>query len=65
MCMFNLEPAAFLPWLQRCSQRVDSFVTEHDEAVTKIAAENSGTAWLFFVNLTQKSPIVGVSKMGK
>ena len=42
--MSTLDPVAFLPRLQRCFKRVDSFVIEHAEAVTKIAAENFETA---------------------
>ena len=42
--MCTLEPVAFLPRLKRCFQRVDLFVTEHAEALKKIAAKNIETA---------------------
>ena len=42
--MTNLEPLAFLPRLQRCFQRVDTFVTERAEALKKIAAKTIETA---------------------
>ena len=42
--MSNLEPLAFLPRLQRCFQRVDSFLTERAEAIKKLACQNLKTA---------------------
>ena len=42
--MSNLEPLAFLPRLQRCFQRVDSFLTERAEAIKKLACPNLETA---------------------
>ena len=39
-----LESVAFLPRLQRFFQRVDSFATEHAEALKKIAGKNLHTA---------------------
>ena len=42
--MTNLEPVAFLPRLQRCFQRVETFVTEGAEALKKIAAKTIETA---------------------
>ena len=42
--MTNLEPVAFLPRLQRCFQRVETFVTERAEALKKIAAKTIETA---------------------
>ena len=38
--MATLETVAFLPRLQRCFQRVESFVTEQGEAVQKVGARN-------------------------
>ena len=40
----GLESVALLPGLQRCFQRVDSFLNEHVEALKKIAAKNLDTA---------------------
>ena len=42
--MTNLESVAFLPRLQRCFQRVDSFLTEKAEAIKKLACQNLETA---------------------
>ena len=42
--MSSLESVALLPGLQRCFQRVDSFLNEHVEALKKIAAKNLDTA---------------------
>ena len=42
--MSTLEPVAFLPRLQRCFQRVDSFITERAEAIKKLACNNLETA---------------------
>ena len=42
--MSKLEPAAFLPRLQRCFNRVDSFITERAEAIKKLACKNLETA---------------------
>ena len=36
----SLESVALLPGLQRCFQRVDSFLREHAEALKRIAAKN-------------------------
>ena len=45
LCNMNkLEPVAFLPRLQRCFQRVDSFVTERGDAIKKLACQNLETA---------------------
>ena len=38
--MSTLETVAFLPRLQRCFQRVESFVTEQGEALQKVGARN-------------------------
>ena len=40
----TLESVALLPGLQRCFQRVDSFLREHAEALKKISARNLDTA---------------------
>ena len=42
--MSKLEPVAFLPRLQRCFERVDSFITERAEAIKKLACKNLETA---------------------
>ena len=42
--MSNLEPLAFLPRLQRCFQRVDSFLTQRAQAIKKLACQNLETA---------------------
>ena len=42
--MSTLESVALLSGLQRCYQRVDSFLNEHVEALKKIAAKNLDTA---------------------
>ena len=42
--MTNLEPVAFLPRLQRCFQRVETFVTERAEALKEVAAKTIETA---------------------
>ena len=42
--MSKLEPAAFLPRLRRCFNRVDSFITERSEAIHKLACQNLETA---------------------
>ena len=42
--MSKLEPAAFLPRLRRCFNRVDSFITERAEAIHKLACQNLETA---------------------
>ena len=42
--MSTLEPVAFLPRLQRCFKRVDSFITERAEAIKKLACNNLETA---------------------
>ena len=42
--MSTLEPAAFLPRLRRCFNRVDSFITERAEAIHKLACQNLETA---------------------
>ena len=39
-----MEPVAFLPRLNRCFQRVDSFITERAEAIKKLACNNLETA---------------------
>ena len=39
-----LESVAFLPRLQRCFKRVDSFITERAEAIKKLACKNLETA---------------------
>ena len=39
-----MEPVAFLPRLQRCFHRVDSFITERGEAIKKLACKNLETA---------------------
>ena len=42
--MSNLEPAAFLPRLRRCFNRVDLFIAERAEAIHKLACQNLETA---------------------
>ena len=42
--MSKLEPAAFLPQLRRCFNRVDSFITERAEAIKKLACNHLETA---------------------
>ena len=42
--MSKLEPAAFLPRLRRCFNRVDSFITERAEAINKLACKKLETA---------------------
>ena len=42
--MSKLEPAAFLPRLRRCFNRVDSFITERAEAIKKLACSKLETA---------------------
>ena len=42
--MSKLEPAAFLPRLRRCFNRVDSFIAERAEAIHKLACQNLETA---------------------
>ena len=42
--MSTLESVALLSGLQRCFQRVDSFLNEHAEVLKKIAAKNLDTA---------------------
>ena len=42
--MSKLQPAAFLPRLRRCFNRVDSFIAERAEAIHKLACQNLETA---------------------